>query len=217
MQILSLSDIPVQLIYSPQIRRRFAGISMAVGCGDLPYAYQEYVISMLDVPFFYVRGNHDQPVEFTVHGEMAGPRGGISLHRKVMSYQGLILGGVDGSLRYRPGPFQYSQRQMWLHVFSLVPAMLLNRLRHGRYLDIFVTHAPPRGVHDMVDLPHQGINAFRWLIDVFQPAYYFHGHIHVYRPDTIRQTRVGKTVVINAYGYSVTEIKVGDQGSGIRD
>ncbi len=214
MKVLSLSDIPIQFIYSPQIRRQFANVNLAIGCGDLPYAYQEFVISMLDVPFFYVRGNHDKIVELNTHGELTGPTGGMNLHRKVLYYRGLILGGVEGSLRYRPGPFQYSQRQMWLNIFSLVPAMLFNRLSHGRYLDIFISHAPPYGVHDMPDLVHTGIKAFRWLIDVFQPAYFFHGHVHVYRPDTIRETLVGQTLVINSYGYRVTDLVIRDQRLG---
>jgi uncharacterized protein len=90
---------------------------------------------------------------------------------------------------------------MWTMVLSLVPGLILNRLRYGRYLDVFITHAPPWGVHDQEDLPHQGIKAFRWLIKNFQPAYHFHGHIHVYRPDTVTQTRLGRTMVINTYGH----------------
>ena len=67
---------------------------------------------------------------------------------------------------------------------------------------IFLLHMRPQlGIHDEEDLPHQGIKAFRWLMKVFQPAYFFHGHIHVYRPDTMIDTMVGKTRVINTYGY----------------
>jgi Icc-related predicted phosphoesterase len=82
-----------------------------------------------------------------------------------------------------------------------VPGMIFNRIRYGRYLDVFVTHAPPEGVHDRPDLPHQGIRAFRWLIQVFQPEYCIHGHVHVYRPDEPTETRIGPTHVVNAFGY----------------
>jgi hypothetical protein len=58
----------------------------------------------------------------------------------------------------------------------------------------------------MNDLPHQGIDAFRWLIQVFKPAYFFHGHIHVYRPDTVTETFVEETRVINTYGFRMTEV-----------
>jgi Icc-related predicted phosphoesterase len=83
----------------------------------------------------------------------------------------------------------------------MVPRLLLNRLLYGRALDIFVSHAPPWKIHDETDLPHQGIKAFRWLIDVFQPAYHLHGHIHVYHSNTITETQVKRTKVINAYGF----------------
>lgn len=204
MKILSLSDIPVQMIYSPQVRRLFADVDLVLGCGDLPYYYQEYVISLLDVPLYYVRGNHDKVVEQVQGGTCTGPQGGIDIHRKLVNDRGLLLAGVEGSLRYRPGPFQYSQREMWLNVFALVPGLLINRLRFGRYLDVFVTHAPPKGIHDMPDLPHQGIDAFLWLIRVFKPAYHFHGHIHVYRPDTITETMIKTTRVINTFGFKTT-------------
>ena len=206
MKILSLSDIPVQMIYSSQIRRLFADVDLVIGCGDLPYYYQEYVISLLDVPLYYVRGNHDKVLEQIQSGLRSGPQGGFDLNRKLAYDRGLLLGGVEGSLRYRPGPFQYSQSEMWFNVFSLVPGMLMNRLKYGRFLDIFVTHAPPKGIHDMSDLPHQGIAAFLWLIRVFRPAYHFHGHIHIYRPDTITETRVRSTQVINTFGFRTTII-----------
>jgi Icc-related predicted phosphoesterase len=129
------------------------------------------------------------------------------MHCRSIQYNGLILAGVEGSLRYRPGEFQYTQSEMWWHVFRLVPAFLRNRFLHGRYLDLFVSHAPPAGIHDRPDLPHQGIKAFRWLIDVFQPHYFFHGHIHIHRPDTHIETVQGKTHVINTYGFRETIIK----------
>jgi Icc-related predicted phosphoesterase len=206
-KVLSLSDIPVQFIYSAQVRRRFADAEIVIGCGDLPYYYLEYVLGSLDVPLFYVRGNHDKEIEYESEGERAAPVGGINLHRKVINEQGLLLAGVEGSLRYRKGPFQYSQADMWFHIFRLVPALLVNRALYGRYLDIFVTHSPPAGIHDKSDLPHQGIKAFRWFIDVFQPGYHLHGHIHVYRPDATTETQHGQTRVINSFGFRETTIE----------
>ena len=87
-----------------------------------------------------------------------------------------------------------------------MPALLFNRIRHGRYLDVFVTHAPPWGIHDKSDRAHRGIKAFRWLLNAFQPRYHFHGHIHVYRPDTITETVFHNTRVLNTYGSLETEL-----------
>jgi len=85
--------------------------------------------------------------------------------------------------------------------------LMLNKLRYGRALDILVTHSPPWKIHDDNDLPHQGIKAFRWLIDVFKPTYHLHGHIHVYRRDVVTETQIGPTKVINTYGFRELEMK----------
>jgi len=201
MKILTISDIIEPTLYSPLVRQRFSKIDLVIGCGDIPYYYPEYVASVLDAMLFYVRGNHDRVIEYTTGGERRAPMGGEDLHRRSVCFQDLLFAGVEGSLRYRPGPFQYTQSEMWQHVFFLVPALFRNKLIHGRYLDVFITHAPPRGIHDKEDLTHQGIDAFRWVLKVFQPAYHFHGHIHIYRPDEIVESLVGPTRVINTFGY----------------
>ena len=203
-KVLSLSDVIVSFIYSPQVRRRFSDVDLVIGCGDLAYYYLEYVLTALDKPLFFVRGNHDKIVEYSLEAQRTAPSGAVDLHRKVISHNGLLFAGVEGSLRYRPGRFQYSQGEMWGHVFALVPPMMVNRMRHGRFLDILVTHAPPSGIHDMEDLPHRGINAIRWLIQVFKPNYHFHGHVHVYRPDTVVDTHLGSTHIINTFSYRET-------------
>lgn len=205
MNILSLSDTPIPFIYSSQVRNRFPNTDVIIGCGDLAYKYLEYVYNALGVPLFFVRGNHDQAIEYSEEGQRTHPNGGIDLHRKVCSYRGLSLAGVEGSLRYRNGLFQYSQSEMWLNVLNLVPVLIRNRAIFGRYLDIFVSHAPPRGIHDETDLAHQGIQAFRWLIDVFQPSYFFHGHIHYFSPETQTESVCGRTRVINTFGYRFTQ------------
>jgi uncharacterized protein len=207
MKILSLSDKIVPFIYSPQVRQRFQGTDLIIGCGDLAYYYLEYVYNAMDVPLFFVRGNHDKTVEYSTESQRTAPRGCADLHCQVYEYKGFLFAGVEGSLRYRPGQYQYTQSEMWGHVLHLVPRLLMNRLRFGRFLDVFVTHAPAEGIHDMQDLPHQGIKAFRWLITTFQPTYYFHGHVHIYRPDTTFQTQIGRTRVINTFGFRETSLE----------
>lgn len=156
---------------------------------------------MLNVPLFYVRGNHHNRTEIGEIEQHESPLGATNLSQRLVYYQGFLLAGIEGSLRYNNGPVQYSQSEYWGKVFSLVPGLLLNKLRYGRYLDMFVSHAPPWGVHDQKDIAHQGIKAFRWLIDVFHPCLYLHGHIHVYRSGGVAETVVRQTRVINSYGY----------------
>jgi Icc-related predicted phosphoesterase len=212
MKLLVISDIIVENLYNAQIYERAAGVNLVISCGDLPDEYISFVVSMLNVPAYQVRGNHSE-ARRPDQGILFEPGGAINLHRRVIRAGGLLLAGVDGCNRYRPGEFQYSQAEMWRHVTALLPGLLWNRLRYGRFLDIFVTHAPPAGIHDEDDLPHHGIRAFRWLVDTFQPRYHLHGHIHVYRNDQQTITPCGQTQVINTYGYRLLEIE-GDYFSG---
>lgn len=217
MKILAVSDIELPLIYGPCIRERFHDVDLAISCGDLPYYYLEYIVSMLDIPLYYVRGNHAHAVELSTFGERQSPWGASDLHRRVhQDASGLILAGIQGCQRYNNGPYQYTQGQMWALVFNLVPRLMLNKLLHGRFLDIFVTHAPPWQIQDMTDRPHQGIKAFRWLDQVFQPTLHLHGHIHVYRQITTIQSLFHRTRVMNVFGaheiilddYSLSQGKV---------
>jgi Icc-related predicted phosphoesterase len=205
-KILSLSDTILETIYSPQVKTRFADVDLILGCGDLAYYYLEYIVSNLQVPLYYVRGNHANLIEHTSSGPKAGPQGGTDLHLRVVNHHGIILAGIEGSLRYKRGPFMYSQSEMWMNVMLLVPRLLKNKAVFGRYLDIFISHAPPWGINDKQDLPHQGIKAFRWLLEKFRPRYHFHGHIHVYRQYEETVTKFKSTKVINTYGYAETEI-----------
>jgi Icc-related predicted phosphoesterase len=208
MKILTISDVEVNFIYSPTIQERFKSVDLVISCGDLPYYYLEYIISMLNKPLYYVAGNHANAVEQTVGGPHSTPWGAINLHRNVFRCNGLLMAGVEGCLKYNAGKGQYTQGDMWSWVLSLIPALLINKLRFGRYLDVFVTHAPPAGIHDQSDQPHKGINAFRWLDRVFKPRYHFHGHIHIYRSSTVTKTLYEKTQVINTYGFRETIIDI---------
>jgi Icc-related predicted phosphoesterase len=202
MNMLAVSDVELGFIYNAHFAQRFKNIDLMISCGDLPYYYLEFMVSMIDKPLYYVRGNHVAQVERTIAGERRSPWGAIDLHRKVLrTAQGLLIGGIQGSLWYNDGPCQYTQAEMWSMILAMVPGLMVNRIRYGRYLDIFVSHAPPWKIHDMDDLPHRGIKAFRWLLQVFRPRLHLHGHIHVYRPDVVTTTRFRDTLVMNCYGY----------------
>ncbi len=212
-QILSVSDRIEETIYSPNLRKRFADVGFVISCGDLPYYYIEYIVSALDKPVYFVRGNHARVIEQSDIGTRKAPNGAIDLHRKVEIHNGVILAGIEGSIRYKQGPFQYTQNEMWMNVFRMVPAFFRNRMRYGRYLDVFITHAAPWKINDRNDWPHQGVHAFRWLIEVFRPRYHFHGHIHLYGPDYVRVVQHHYTEVINTYGYLASELELPDYTS----
>ncbi len=203
MNLLVVSDKDCPFVYNSNIKERFKDIDLAISCGDLSYFYLEYIISTLDIPLYYVHGNHDKEIEYGHGCTRSHPWGAINLHQKVIRHKnsGLLLAGVEGSLRYNQGNFQSTQSEMWLSVMQLVPKLLINKARFGRYLDVFVSHAPAWGIHDKEDLPHQGIKAFLWLVKTFQPTYHLHGHVHIYHSGTISETPLGETTIYNTYGH----------------
>lgn len=200
-KVLAISDQVANLVYSQHIRERFRDVELVVSCGDLPPNYLEFIVSALNVPVLGVRGNHDHGRAFdAVPRGTLGP-GTIDLHGRVVDSHGLLIAGLEGSLDYNGGPHQYSERGMRLQIARLLPQLLLNKLRHGRYLDILVTHAPPRGIHDQPDRCHQGFAVLRDFMARFRPRYLLHGHIHLYDRQTITRTRFADTTVLNAYGF----------------
>jgi Icc-related predicted phosphoesterase len=213
MKILALSDQVVEQLYSPLVKERFGDVGLVVGCGDLPSYYLDYIVSMLNVPLALVPGNHDLPVAFPGSGQDpeggAGLRGSANIDGTAVREQGLLLAGLGGSIRYRPdGVHQYTQAEMARRVLALTPRLYWNRLRHGRFLDILVTHAPPRGIHDAEDPAHVGFEALNRFIARFRPRYLLHGHSHVYTRATLTVTQVGPTAVINVYPYRLIEVDI---------
>jgi uncharacterized protein len=216
MKILALSDEVVEHIYSPRVKERFGDVNVVVGCGDLPDYYLEFVVSMLNVPLFHVPGNHDlspSAADRMGAGEGALPRDCGNLDGRVVREQGLLLAGLGGSVRYRPdGMNQYTQAEMGWRVLRMAPRLWLNRMRHGRALDVLIAHAPPKGIHDGTDPAHVGFVAFNRFVAHFRPRFLLHGHSHVWRRDAVTATQVGATTVLNVCPYRVIEIGVPHAG-----
>jgi len=205
MRILAVSDRLLNHLYCSDVKQRYPKIDLLVGCGDLPYFYLEFLISALNVNLVYVQGNHDGGPQYTADGRvLRDVPGGTDLHRRIVMVNGLLVGGLEGSMRYRPkAPYMYTDREMTWNVLHMVPHLLWNRIRHGRAIDILVTHSPPLAVHDEKDVAHRGFKIFHMIIRWFRPKYLLHGHIHVYRRDTPRITKIGETTVINVYPYRI--------------
>ena len=203
MRVLTVSDKVVPQLYNRHVAEIIGRIDLLISCGDVPYYYLDFLSTTLNVPFYFVYGNHT----FGAHLQWPGKRpvpGGANLHRRVVRHRGLILAGLEGSYRYRPHALhQYTENEMTLQCLSLVPTLLWNRMVYGRYLDVLITHAPPRDIHDGTDLAHRGFACFRWFMRVFRPRYLIHGHMHVYRQDTPTVSHFAETTIINTYPYRV--------------
>ncbi len=206
MKVLTVSDQVVERMYSLVADKHFDDVDLLFGCGDLPYEYLEYIVTLLNKPLFYVPGNHD-PVYSSEH-KRSYAEGGLNIDRKVVFHKGLLIAGLGGSIRYRPdGVNQYTQREMYWRVFNLLPALLYQRIFRGRKLDVLITHSPPFGIHDDDTQAHEGLKALNWLVRWAQPRYLFHGHTHFYRQNLEAATTVvGKTTIMNIYPYKVIEV-----------
>ena len=203
MKILAVSDKVVDYLYSSDVCQRFPDVDILIGCGDLPFYYLEFLVSALDKRLVYVRGNHDTGPQYTLEGrQLERVHGGTDIHGRCVWRHNLLIAGLEGSMRYRPhAPFMYTEGEMRYQIARLLPRLLRNKMRHGRYLDIFVTHSPPYGIHDRPDRPHTGFKIFLKFLEWFSPKYMLHGHIHVYRRDEQVITQYLDTTVINVYPY----------------
>jgi len=215
MKLLCVADTIDPLVDSPAVRERFGDVDLALGAGDLPMEYLSYVVSALNRPLLFVFGNHnlgDLPHYRPAPGspppsphDLSRDVGATYVGFKMRREGGLIVLGLGGSLRYNDGQNQFTQAQMWARVIAKVPALLWNRLVRGRAVDVVLTHAPPRGVHDRADRCHRGFDAFLWLMRAFRPRFLVHGHVHLYDAREPRVTRYRDTVVVNAYGHAVLD------------
>ncbi len=206
LKILAVADEVDRRLYGPAVRDWLAP-DLILGCGDLPGHYLDYLVSHLDAPLYAIHGNHDAPPKSEAAREF-DTSGATWIGGRTAVYRGLLLAGFDGAVRYNLGEYQSTQGQMHAAVRALVPWLWLNKLRYGRFLDVLVTHAPPRGIHDQPDPAHAGFEAFRWLIERFQPRYHLHGHVHVYDRRCTSVTRIGRTDVINVYPYRELVLEV---------
>ncbi|MDR1566488.1 MAG: metallophosphoesterase [Treponema sp.] len=212
MKILCVSDQIDPLVYTNSIRQRFADVDMVLSAGDLPMDYLDFIVSSLNKPLLFVFGNHHlEDYEYyqggmkyyqgNEHESMPQFSGAVHVHGKVRREEGLLIAGLGGSMRYNRSENQFTEFQMMIGALKLVPALLFNRICRGRYVDILLTHAPPRGIHDKKDKCHLGFKAFLWFMRKFKPRYLIHGHIHLYDLSEPRTSKYQNTLVINAYSH----------------
>ena len=196
MRILLLADEPDVRLWDHLDRRLLEDIDLVISCGDLPAEYLSFITCFTSAPILYVHGNHD------TRYEKKPPEGCICIEDSVYNFRGLRILGLGGSMRYKPGDHQYSEREMSKRIRKL----RLKLWRSGG-VDMVVAHAPIRGVGDAEDLAHRGFDSFRALVEKYRPAYFVHGHVHKsYNFRFRREQMVGETAVINAWTSYIIEV-----------
>ncbi len=235
MKILCVSDYVDPLIYNQNAKEAFSDIDLILCAGDLPMDYIDFIVSVFNKPTYFVFGNHDLKEYHLYHresrleGQHMTRNYEQSMNGHGATYLGfkafinenlritdpltgksspLLIAGTSGSIRYNNGLCQFTEAQMKRKLLKLVPKLIYNKLKYGRYLDIFMTHASPRHIHDHEDPCHLGFECYNWFLQRFKPTYMVHGHIHLY---DLREERIGKyydSIVVNAYAHHVIELPV---------
>ncbi len=225
MKILGISDAIDSLIYSQSAPERYKDIDLVISSGDLPLRYYDYIQTVLKKDVIYVYGNHNledfdhamgktAPLMPDYKPLMPVVYQGIFADGKVirLKKRGLLIAGLGGSMLYNYGKSQYSEREMKMRIFKLLPSLIYNKIRYGRYVDILVTHAPASSLGDGADLCHRGFKCFLWFMEKFKPKYLLHGHVHLFDMNAERIREYKDTKVINVYkSYILEDDEIGEK------
>lgn len=227
MRILCISDTTRSLAFSPMVRSIYGDVDVILSAGDMPLESYDYVQTMLHSDVYYVYGNHNlkdfrkamriDPFRLHQTDDYNNKFYGFMIDGKCFrdKRSGLLVAGLGGSMLYNGGDSQYTERQMRYRIYKLIPQLLANKRRYGRYLDILITHAPPYGLGDGEDLCHRGFKAFLSFIDKFKPRYVLHGHVHLDDSNAPRVSERNGTKIINVYGsYLLDDADLGGIKSG---
>ena len=217
MKILMIADTEERRLWddwTEETGERLSDIGLILSAGDLDADYLEFLVTMLNVPLVYVRGNHDGDYD------RKPPEGCISADGRVVEVscddasgtRRIRILGLGGSMRYRDGSEDmYTEDEMRRRIAGLRRTVLKDfaagRLSGRRDTDILLTHAPAKGCGDMDDPAHRGFECFNRLLERQKPALHVYGHVHrEYGGFVRRMTHPSGTVQINASGCHIFEI-----------
>lgn len=234
MKILCVSDEIDPLIYNSSVKKVFGDIDAVLCAGDLPMDYIDFIVSTLNKPTYFVFGNHNLKEYSFFHKDSSAStisynnsiqaeanRGHgavyagfkcfadknlLVMDRRTKKMRPLLLAGISGCMDYNHGLCQYTEFEMSMRLLLFAPKLFWNKLRYGTFLDIFLTHASPRHIHDKEDPCHRGFVCFANFIKKYKPAFMVHGHIHLYDQNEERVGIYGDTTVVNAYSHHVIEL-----------
>lgn len=196
MKILLVGDTPCKSLWDYYEEGELKDYDLILSSGDLPAEYLSFLVTFSRGPVLYVHGNHDEKYNFKP------PEGCTCIEDMVYEYQGVRILGLGGSMRYRDGNYQYTEKEMEKRIRKMK-----FKLRRSGGFDILLTHAPAHGLNDREDPAHQGFRAFLPLLERYHPAYMVHGHVHMnYGYQIPRTLTYQDTTVVNSYEKYVVEL-----------
>ena len=229
MKILLISDTEEKFLWENWTNATadmLADVDLVLSAGDLNHLYLEFIVTMLNVPLVYVRGNHDgyyheQPPEGCddADGKVVEVLCGRGPSRRKIR----IL-GLGGSMRYKDDAADmYTEEEMRARIRKAEHMIRKRRLAGSvmRLLrlsankgdegskadfDILLTHAPCRGYGDMDDLPHRGFECFNDLLNKYSPQLHCYGHEHhEYGMIERHIQHPSGTLLINGSGHQIID------------
>lgn len=206
MRILVIADEESKYLWDYYEDGKLKDIDLILSAGDLNPNYLSFLTTFANVPVLYVHGNHDDKYD------TKPPEGCICIEDQIYVHEGVRILGLGGSMRYKHGKHQYTEREMKRRVKRL----WFTLLRHGGF-DILLTHAPAYQLNDGRDLPHQGFQVFLELMKKYRPKFFIHGHVHMsYGRQYKRYDKYEDTHVINAYDRCIFDYEAEDVHNNLR-
>ncbi len=221
MKILMIADREERSLWdywNESTAQALSDVGLVLSAGDLKPAYLEFLVTMLNVPLVYVRGNHDS--YYDVHA----PEGCIDADGRVVEVkcragdgeQTMRILGLGGSMRYKDNSADmYTEREMRARVRRAEREIKKSRMLEivkgsyeegSRDFDILLTHAPCRGYGDMDDLPHMGFDCFNDLLNKYSPQLHCYGHVHQEYGEAKRHIiHLSGTLLINSCGHYIID------------
>ena len=194
MKIMVIADVESKALWDYFDKSKIEGVELIISAGDLNPQYLSFLATFSKAPILYIHGNHDGCYIDNP------PEGCTCIDGEVYEYKGIRIMGLGGSMKYKNGPFMYSEFGMQARLAAMGP-----KIRKKKGIDILVCHSPIAGFHDMDDLPHKGYECLGSFIKKNKPDIFVHGHVHLSYGRFPRESEYEGTRVINAYEKYIFE------------
>ena len=110
---MAIADEESKFLWDFFEKSKLEDIDLIISCGDLDPLYLSFLVTLSTAPVLYVHGNHD-----TKYAKYP-PEGCTCIEDQIFVYKGIRILGLGGSMRYKPGAHQYTERQMRQRVAKL--------------------------------------------------------------------------------------------------